>query len=81
MEKYSIFREGIGYDTRNLLFLTRMFYEKKRTVLGTEIRSVCPSFLTWDSKKICKKVKNIGMEEGSSKCIAPDTYLVDMPAF
>lgn len=64
-------------DRENLLFLIRMFYEKKRRVLGTEIRSVCPSFLTWDSKKICDKVKDIGMGEGSSKCIAPCMYLLE----
>ena len=32
-------------DTENLLFLTRMYYEK-RAVLGTEIRLVCLSFFT-----------------------------------
>lgn len=48
---------------KNYSFWPKWFMRRRETVLVTEIRSSCPSFFTWNSEKICRKLMNIGMEE------------------
>lgn len=36
---------------------------RREAGLGAEITSACPSFFTWDSKKIDRKLSNFGIQE------------------